>query len=136
MKHHSVATTIIAVLPLLLFIYTPVSAVDDPGFIIKRMVMSENIIDKEPGSISQTFTAVTEKAYCFIEAVQIEEDTSVSFVWYYQDREMARVSLPLKKGNRWRTYSSKKLAGLKGDWKVELQDSFGIVLHSVSFQVQ
>jgi hypothetical protein len=37
---------------------------------------------------------------------------------------------------RWRTYSSKKLAGLKGNWKVELLESSGIILNSVSFQVQ
>ncbi|MFC1819372.1 DUF2914 domain-containing protein, partial [Thermodesulfobacteriota bacterium] len=58
------------------------------------------------------------------------------FVWYFEDTEMARVALPLNKGMRWRTYSSKKLAGLKGNWKVELQDYSGIVLNTVSFQVQ
>jgi len=136
MKHRSATIAIIALLPFLLSFYSPAFAVDDPGFIIKRMVMSENIIAKEPVTISETFSTVTEKTYCFLEAVQIEQDTSISFVWYFEDKEMARISLPLKKGPRWRTYSSKKLAGLKGDWKVELQDSFGIVLHSVSFRVQ
>jgi len=34
------------------------------------------------------------------------------------------------------TFSSKKTAGLKGSWKVELLESSGIVLNSVSFQVQ
>ena len=109
---------------------------DDPGFIITRMVMSERIADKEPAAIADTFSADTENVFCFLEATGIEHDTTVSFVWYFEDREMARVSLPLAKGMRWRTYSSKKIAGLKGDWHVELRESSGIVLNSVSFQVQ
>lgn len=109
---------------------------DDPGFVIKRMVVCEKIEDREPVMIGESFSATLEKVYCFLEAGEIEQETVISFVWYFEDKEMARVSLPLEKGNRWRTYASKKLAGLKGNWKVELQESSGIVLHSVSFQVQ
>ena len=65
MKHRSATIAIIAALPFLLSFYSPAFAVDDPGFIIKRMVMSENIIAKEPVTISETFSAVTEKTYCF-----------------------------------------------------------------------
>jgi hypothetical protein len=71
-----------------------------------------------------------------LEAEQIEEDTTVSFVWYHENREMARVALPLQKGPRWRTFSSKKLGGLTGNWKVELVEASGIVLNTISFQVQ
>lgn len=111
-------------------------SINDPGFSIKRMVMSESVVEREPVAINESFSAATEKVYCFLEAVNIEENTSISFVWYYSDQEMARVSLPLVKGKRWRTFSSKKIAGLKGEWKVELLDSFGVVLNTVSFQVQ
>ncbi len=114
----------------------PASSMDDPGFIINRMVICGKIADHEPVAIANTFSANTEKLFCFLEARQIEHDTTVSFVWYFEGKETARVSLPLTKGWRWRTYSSKKIAGLKGNWKVELQESSGIVLHSVSFQVQ
>jgi hypothetical protein len=109
---------------------------DDPEFAIKRMVICEKIEAKEPVAIGETFSADTENVYCFLEAQAIENDTTVSFVWYYENREMARVSLPLTKGMRWRTYSSKKIMGLKGNWKVELLESSGIILNSVSFQVQ
>ena len=114
----------------------PASPMDDPGFIINRMVICERIAGKEPVATADIFSANSEKLFCFLEAEQIEHDTTVSFVWYFEGKETARVSLPLTKGMRWRTYSSKKIAGLKGNWKVELQESSGIILNSVSFQVQ
>jgi hypothetical protein len=123
-------------LTLLLAFLSSASSMDDPGFIINRMVICEKVADKEPVAIADTFSANTEKVYCFLEVGEIESDTTVSFVWYFEGKEMAHVSLPLTKGLRWRTYSSKKLAGLKGNWKVELRESSGIVLNSTSFLVQ
>ena len=124
------------ILTLLFAFFSSASSMDDPGFIINRMVICERVADKEPVAIADTFSANTEKVYCFLEVGEIESDTTVSFVWYFEGKEMAHVSLPLTKGLRWRTYSSKKLAGLKGNWKVELRESSGIVLNSASFLVQ
>lgn len=115
---------------------SPVSAMDDPGFTINRMIMCERISDREPINESDTFSADTESVYCFLEAKDIETDTPISFIWYFEGEEKARVTLPLQKGMRWRTYSSKKLANMKGSWTVELQEASGIVLNTVSFQVQ
>ena len=136
MKLHPVILGIFATFTFLLSFHPPASSMDDPGFIINRMVICERIADKEPVATADIFSANSEKLFCFLEAEQIEHDTTVSFVWYFEGKETARVSLPLTKGMRWRTYSSKKIAGLKGNWKVELQESSGIVLNSVSFQVQ
>ena len=136
MKLRPIIVAIAATISLSLIFYSQASSMDDPGFVIKRMVMSERISDREPAAVADTFSANAEKAFCFLEAGEIEQDTTVSFIWYLEDKEMARVSLPLKRGRRWRTYSSKKLAGLKGNWKVELRESSGIVLNSVSFRVQ
>ena len=136
MKLRKTILGIILSIALSLSIYSLASSMDDPGFIIKRMVMCESVTDKEPVAVGETFSADAEKVYCFLEAGNIEYDTLVNFVWYFENKEMARVSLPLTKGKRWRTFSSKKLAGLKGNWKVELLESSGIVLNSVSFRIQ
>jgi hypothetical protein len=136
MKVHAIIVGILAFVMLSLSFFSPALAMDDLGFIINRMVISEEIAAKEPIGIADTFSAATEKVFCFLEAKEIEHDTMISFVWYFENKEMARVSLPLAKGKRWRTYSSKKLAGLKGNWKVELLESSGVVLNSVSFRVQ
>ncbi|MFC1837809.1 DUF2914 domain-containing protein [Thermodesulfobacteriota bacterium] len=109
---------------------------DDPGFTINRMVTGKSIAEREPVSISGTFSSDTEKVFCFLEAGDIEVDTTVSFVWYYEGQKMAVVALPLYQGKRWRTYSSKIVRNLKGSWKVELQENSGIVLNTVTFQIQ
>jgi len=136
MKLRPIILMIIATLSLIFLFFSPASSMDDPGFVINRMVISEIIADNEPVAMADAFSTETERVFCFLEAKAIEFDTTVSFVWYFENKEMARVSLPLKKGRRWRTYSSKKIAGLTGNWTVELQESSGIVLNSISFKVQ
>ena len=111
-------------------------SMDDPGFTIKRMVISKDVIDREPVGAGDFFSAATDKVYCFLEAADIETDTQVSIVWYWSSQEMARVALPIREGRRWRTYSSKKLGGRKGNWRAELQDASGIVHNSVGFTVE
>ena len=127
-----------AIIPFLLFftLAPSASSMDDPGFTIGRMVLCKSIINREPMEISQLFSVATKKVYCFLEARDIEDDTEVRFVWYHNDTEVDSVRLPLKKGPRWRTFSSKNLVGLKGAWKVELQDSSGIVHNTLSFSVE
>lgn len=136
MQLHLTFIKIAGLLVTLLFFLLPASAMDDPGFVISRMVVCETVSDKEPVHPGETFTVDIGTVYCFLEAVEIEEDTTVSFAWYFENREMARITLPLQKGRRWRTYSSKKLEGLRGNWKVELVEASGIVLNTLSFQVQ
>ena len=106
------------------------------SFEIARLVIAGSIDDKEPVGIVNAFASSTEKVYCFLEAGNIKEDTTVSFVWYLEETEKARVELPLRQSKRWRTYSSKKLGGLKGEWKVELQGADGSVLQVVEFSVE
>lgn len=120
------------------FILSSTFAQEDREFNVARMVVSAGIEDREPVGVAETFisSTATEKVYCFLEAKDITEDTNISFVWYFEEKEKARVTLPLFQGSRWRTYSTKNLAGLKGDWKVELQNANGIILKTVKFTVQ
>lgn len=108
----------------------------EPALTIERMVIAENIVDKEPVGAAETFPASIDKVYCFIEAKDIKEDTTLSFVWYFQGNQMAKVDMNIHKGDRWRTYSSKRLGGLKGEWKVEIQDQNEVILKIAEFQVE
>lgn len=136
MKSQLAILKIFGALVLLLVAWSPAFSMDDPGFVISRMLMCETIADREPVHPSETFSADIDTVYCFLEAKEIEQDTTISFVWFYENREMARIPLPLQKSGRWRTFSSKKPGGLRGKWKVELQEASGIVLNTISFQVQ
>ncbi len=109
---------------------------ENASLIISRLVIAGSIEDREPVGVVNAFSASTEKVYCFLEAKEILEVTTVSFVWYYGDTKTATVELPIGISPRWRTYSSKKLGGRTGEWKVELQDAGGNVLDSVAFTVE
>lgn len=108
---------------------------EEGGFTVSRLVVGTGVVNREPVGVAETFSASDDKVYCFLEALDITEDTSVSFVWFHEDSETARVEVPLGQSPRWRTYSSKLLGGRTGQWKVELQDTAGNILNSVSFEV-
>jgi len=107
-----------------------------PAFSISRFLIAASIENREPAGVVNAFSASTEKVYCFLEAGNIAEDTKVRFVWYHGDKNVAEVELMLGKGPKWRTYASKKLGGLTGAWKVELQDADGNVLNTAAFTVE
>lgn len=125
-----VCTLMIASVPKL------VHAESDSYFTVSRLEIAGSIENLKPVGVVDIFAASTEKVYCFLEATAIEQDTTVSFIWYHRDKKMAIVNLPLKKGAKWRTYSSKRLGGLKGEWRVELQDADSNLLQTVGFTVE
>ena len=136
MDHRTIIFKILITLSVSLIFVLPSYSMDDPEFSISRMVMCERVADREPIGIADTFTADVETVFCFLETQNINVDTTISLVWYFEGQEKARITLPLQKGPRWRTYSNKKLAHMKGNWTVELQENSGIVLSTVSFRVQ
>lgn len=70
----------------------------------------------------ESYRADFGKLYCFTRIVGGQGDTEVTHVWYYQDNELARVTLPVKSSD-WRTYSSKRfLPQWAGEWKVVVLD--------------
>ena len=125
-----VCTLMIALVPKL------AHAESDSYFTVSRLEIAGSIENLEPVGVVDIFAASTEKVYCFLEAASIKKDTTVTFAWYHQEKRMAIVNLPLKKGAKWRTYSSKRLGGLKGEWKVELQDADLNVLQTIRFTVE
>jgi hypothetical protein len=107
-----------------------------PGFTVARLVIGTGVEDREPVGAAEIFPETTEKVYCFLEATEIAQDTEVTFVWFHGDEEMLKISLPLKMGPRWRTYASKNIKGLKGDWKVEIRDASGDLIKEATFKVE
>jgi hypothetical protein len=107
-----------------------------PAFTVARIVIATGIENREPVGVSETFPVSAGRVFCFLEATNITDDTEVTFVWYLGEKEMFKIALPLKKSPRWRTYCYKNLMGKKGDWKVELKDSAGNSVKTVSFKVE
>jgi hypothetical protein len=105
-------------------------------FSVGRLVIAEYIEGMEPVGVTDLLSDDAGKVYCFLEATGITDDTDANFVWYREDVEVARVPLRLKTGERWRTFSSKDIEGLPGNWKVAIEDVSGNVLETVAFSVE
>ena len=98
--------------------------------------IATGIEDRQPVNVVQEVTADGGSVYCFTRIVGAAAQESVFHVWFWGDREMARVELAVGSGN-WRTWSSKRiLPGWQGDWRVEVQDSQGEVLATIPFSVR
>lgn len=80
--------------------------------------------------------SATGRLSCFTRIDGADTDTHVTHVWFYGQREMARVELPVR-SSRWRTYSSKKiLAQWTGDWRVQVVAADGSLLGELAFVVE
>ncbi len=106
------------------------------SFTVARLVVGTGVENREPVGVAETFPASTERVYCFLEATNIKENTSINFVWYLNNTEVAKVDLQLNQGIRWRTYSSKSINGQTGNWRIEIKDMVGNTVSSVSFKVE
>lgn len=133
----SLALLLTALLTSLLCSAAPVNAEETGASLtINRLVITSGIENREPVDSVSTFPAGTEMAYAFLEATNISSDVEVSFVWLHDGSEVARVILPIRAGSRWRTNSSKKLAGRSGAWRIEVQDGSAAVLAALDFTVE
>ncbi|MGB9736553.1 MAG: DUF2914 domain-containing protein [bacterium] len=105
-------------------------------FNVSKFVVCTGVENRMPVGVAETFSASTQKVYAFLDATKITEDTQVTFVWTYNKKEVSKFELPIKKGYRWRTFASKTVSGMKGDWAVELKDANGDTLKTVQFKIE
>lgn len=103
---------------------------------VVRDTVAAGISDREPIDEGAVFSPALERIYYFTEIQSQSPSTEITHVWYYGDREVARVILPVD-GPRWRTWSSKQiLPEWTGQWKVEAVTSDGTVVASQTFSVE
>lgn len=103
---------------------------------IARMEIAAGVENREPVGIAAAFPATTEKVSCFLEFKDVAQETTVNVVWTLGMNEMGSVALTIKPYAKFRTWANKTLAGMKGDWKVEVKDEAGNVLRSATFKVE
>ncbi|NIQ37655.1 MAG: DUF2914 domain-containing protein [Proteobacteria bacterium] len=97
--------------------------------------VSRDIIDREPIDPGTIFPVSVGKLYFLTKIVNAQRPTEVTHVWYYGEKERARVTLPVNSSS-WRTYSSKLIQPHEvGDWYVDVLDPEGDLLVSVPFKV-
>ncbi len=125
------------VLVLLLSTWVSVSAQETgQGVRVEDAAIATDVIDLTPQGVSDTFPATISKLYAFTRIVGAEGETMVKHLWFYKDRLMAEVELPVRSPS-WRTYSSKNiLPSWTGNWRVDITDEDGNLLKSLEFTVE
>ena len=94
------------------------------------------IEDQMPVDRIDSYRADFGKLYCYTRIVGAQGDTEVTHVWYYQDNELARVTLSVRSAD-WRTYSSKRfLPQWAGQWKVVVLDADENEIATIPFSLE
>ena len=99
-------------------------------------VITTQVVDRAPVDEVESYPAQIGKLYCFTKIAGAQGETQVTHVWLYQDKEMGRVTLPVRSAE-WRTYSSKNiLPEWAGGWKVQVLDDAGAEIAVIPFTLQ
>ncbi len=125
------------ILALLAFIIVlGVSCVHAVELTVVDGTMTSAVENQMPVDRVESYPADFGKLYCFTRIVGAQGDTEITHVWYYQDNEMARVSLSVRSSN-WRTYSSKRfLPQWAGEWKVVILDEEENEIATIPFKLE
>ena len=110
-----------------------VSPSDAQEMVVEQAAISVDVVDREPVDPGNTFPTSVARLYCFTKVAGAESPSDITHVWYYEDIERARITLPVN-GNPWRTYSSKRLQQNEvGAWHVDILDAIGNTMETVRF---
>jgi hypothetical protein len=100
---------------------------------VEVMEFCAAVEDRAPVGATTQFLNPIEKIYCYTKITGAADTISVYHVWYYDEKEMARVELTVKSAS-WRTWSSKKMLQEWSDvWRVDVETEDGTVLASKEF---
>ncbi len=115
----------------LLILTNPSYATGD--VVVRDMVVTHGIYDREPIDTADTFLSTDERAYVFLRINNDGPPASVTVQWIYNDVTHAEVNLNIGTSSGWRTWSS---ANLKpGLWRVRVVNNMGSNLGERDFFV-
>jgi hypothetical protein len=98
-------------------------------------VMCQDVVDRQPIGLGDSFAVSVGKLWCFTKIVGAERPIEITHVWYFGDTERARVPLAVRSSS-WRTYSSKRIQAHEiGDWHVDVIGPQGELFDSLRFKV-
>jgi hypothetical protein len=109
------------------------------GIRVLRAYVCKGIDEGEPTEAGKSFVPAPEETLMlclFSEIGAAGRPDTVFHIWYWGEREMARIPLSVK-GQRWRTWSEKRIVDAwRGEWHVDVADREGTVLARLPFSVE
>lgn len=103
---------------------------------VEAFEFGTDVQDREIVNADTVFSSDVERIFCLTHVTGMEEESTLTHIWYLDNQEMASVELPVRSSD-WRTWSSKTiLPDWTGEWSVDVHDSEGNLLMSKSIQVE
>ncbi len=122
-------------LAITILLTTSALAQEPPMITVKDIQICTSVENRQPIGSDTSFTHDVERLWCFTKLSSDRDMTSVSHVWYYNDKEMAKVDLVVN-AKIWRTWSSKRiLRSWTGEWRVDILSATGELLASKEFNI-
>ncbi|MFZ0453808.1 MAG: DUF2914 domain-containing protein [Ignavibacteriaceae bacterium] len=110
-------------------------AQNKPSIKVDNIAICTSVENRQPIGADSVFSSDAGTLYCFTKLTTQTDTAEISHVWYYEGKEMTKINLPVK-AKTWRTWSAKTIMpSWKGNWRVEIEDSNGSVISSLSFRV-
>ena len=107
----------------------------EKGLRVGHIAVCTDVQNRVPISADTTFSSTAGTVYCFTRIEGATDTTSVTHVWYYGQKKMAEVTLPVQSG-RWRTWSTKRIMPQwTGKWNVVVLSEDGDPLAQASFSI-
>jgi len=113
----------------------PAAAQQQPALVLEEIQICTAVEDRQPSGVGTVFPDDLDKLYCFTKISGAEDPTFVYHVWYFGDKEVARVKLPVK-SKSWRTWSSKNLHLGLGYGYVKTVSESGDILGMAEFKIE
>jgi len=111
-------------------------AQNSSGIEVENFAVCTSVENKQPVGTDSVFTSDVGKLFCFTKLTSQTDSSEISHVWFYQNKQMAKINLSMN-AKSWRTWSAKTIMpSWKGNWRVEIQDSNGNVINSISFRIK
>jgi len=121
----------------LIFLHiTNVFAQEKPELEVKEIFLGTGVENREATGVDTTFSAGVGKIYCWTKITGATTESQIAHHWYFNDKEVAKVDMRVKYPS-YRCWSIKTIyPQMKGKWRVEIEDSEGKLLRSISFTVK
>ena len=103
---------------------------------VDSIVICTSVENRQPIGTDSVFSSDVGKLYCFTKLSSETDTSEISHVWFYNDKQMAKINLPMN-AKSWHTWSAKTIMpAWKGNWRVEIQDSDGNVISKIPFRLK